>query len=130
MAAFGASDAWQGGGMVVDAVQGISSKGFNLIKSGFQAAWPEWGGALYEGASLSFNLGALSAKVPLVVGASDGIERTSSLFGVTTTRWNNATEKLGVFLSKSVNQMILTGSAFGKAFGFGLEVNKSTGSGP
>jgi hypothetical protein len=130
MAAFGASDAWQGGGMVVDAVQGISSEGFNLIKGGFQSAWPEWGGALYEGASLGFNSGALSAKVPLMVGASDGIERTSSLFGVATTRWNNATEKFGVFLSKSVNQMILTGSAIGKTFGFGLEVNKAAGSGP
>lgn len=128
MAAFGASDAWQGGGMVVDAVQGISSEGFNLIKGGFKLAMPEWGGVAYEGVSLSFNLAALGAKVPLIVGASDGIERATSLFGVAATRWNNATEKFGVFLSKSVNQMMLTGSAIGKAVGVGLEVNKVGGS--
>ena len=116
--------------MVVNAVQGISSEGFNLLKFGFQSEWPVWGGALYEGASLGFNVGALSAKVPLIVGASDGIERADSIFGVTVGRWNNATEKFGVFLSKSVNQMMLTGSAIGKVFGFGVEVNKAAGGGP
>lgn len=51
-----------------------------------------------------------------------GIERTGSLFGVTATRWNNAGEIMAVFLSKSVNQMVLTGSAIAKTFGFGAEV--------
>lgn len=129
MAAFGASDAWQGGGLVVDAVQGISSEGFNLIKTGFQLAMPEWGGAVYEGTSLGLNVGAIGAKVPLIVGASDGIERATSMFGVTVSRWDNARAVLGNVVSQSVNRLMLTGSAIGKVFGFGKEVN-AAGSGP
>jgi filamentous hemagglutinin len=123
MAAFGASDAWQGGGMVIDAVHGISSEGFNPIKNGFQAEWPEWGAVFYEGTSFGFNVTAIGAKVPLVLGATDGIERVRSMFGVTVSRWDNARVVLGNVVSQSVNQLILTGSAIGKAFGFVREVN-------
>jgi hypothetical protein len=129
MAAFGASDAWQGGGMVIDAVQGISSEGFNLIKTGFQLAMPEWGGAAYEGTSLGFNVAAIGAKVPLIVGASDGIGRVNSMFGVAVSRWDNSRVMLGNVLSQSMNRLMLTGSAFGKAFGFGKEVD-AAGNGP
>ena len=115
--------------MVVDAVQGISSEGFNLIKTGFQLAMPEWGGAVYEGTSLGLNVGAIGAKVPLIVGASDGIERATSMFGVTVSRWDNARAVLGNVVSQSVNRLMLTGSAIGKVFGFGKEVN-AAGSGP
>lgn len=123
MAAFGASDAWQGGGMVVDAAQGITSEGFNLIKTGFRVAMPEWGGAVYEGTSLSLNLAALGAKVPLIVGATDGINRVQSMFGIAVTRWDNARVVLGSVVSQSTNRLMLTGSAVGKAIGFGMEVN-------
>jgi len=129
MAAFGASDAWQGGGMVVDAVHGISGEGFNLIKTGFQLAMPEWGGAVYEGISLGLNVGAIGAKVPLIVGASDGIGRVKSMFDVTVSRWDNARVVLGNVASQSVNRLMLTGSAIGKAFGVEREVN-AVGTGP
>jgi RHS repeat-associated protein len=129
MAAFGASDAWQGGGMVVDAVQGISSEGFNLIKAGFQTAMPDWGGTAYEGISLGMNVTAIGAKVPLIVGASDGINRVKSIFDVTVSRWDNARVVLGNVLSQSTNRLMLTGSAIGKFITFGKEFS-AAGSGP
>jgi hypothetical protein len=115
--------------MVVDAVQGVSTEGFNLIKTGFQTAMPEWGGAAYEGTSLGLNVAAIGAKVPLIVGASDGINRVKSIFDVTVSRWDNARVVLGNVLSQSTNRLMLTGSAIGKAITFGIEVN-SAGGGP
>jgi filamentous hemagglutinin len=123
MAAIGASEAWQGGEMLWDATRGVASEGFNLIKSGFQKVNPEWGGIAYETTALTANLASLVVKVPLVVGASDGIERATSLFGAVATRWNNASEKLGVFVSKELNQLMLTGSAAGRGVALGQELN-------
>ena len=120
MMAFGASDATQGATMLMDAYDGVTSQGLNPLKAGIVGLLPNAGALTYDALSLGFNLGSLSAQAPMYIGATDGIARTSSLFGVTTSRWdaasafaNSVTGQAGQML----NRATLAGSALWKAYG-------------
>ncbi|MCQ8895616.1 hypothetical protein NQT62_04060 [Limnobacter humi] len=124
MMAFGASDATEGATMLVDAVRGVTSEGFNPLKVGVTGLLPNAGTLVYDSASLAFSAAALAARVPLYVGVTDGITRASSLFGVTTSRWdapfafaNSVTGQVGQIL----NRATLAGSALWKAYGLGSD---------
>lgn len=126
MMAFGASDAMQGATMMVDAFNGTTSDGLNPLKADFISVRPNAGAMTYDIFSLGFNLGSLSAQVPMYVGATDGIARTGSLFGVTTSRWdsvsafsNSVTGQVGQML----NRATLAGSALWKSYGIGKDGN-------
>ncbi|MBS0446663.1 MAG: hypothetical protein JSR59_12025 [Proteobacteria bacterium] len=126
MIAFGASDAWQGGTKVVDAFNGLTSEGFNPLKTGFTSLMPDWGATAYDGLSLGANLYSLTAKVPLFVGATDGITRTGSLFGLDVSRWDSTKAFLGAVngqVGQLVNRITLTGSALWKTYGLGKDIS-------
>jgi hypothetical protein len=65
----------------------------------------------------------MEAKVPLIVGASDGIAHMTSMFGVMVSRC----DLIGNVVSQAVNRLMLTASAIGKALGIVKEVNAAGG---
>jgi len=89
LAAFGASEAIEGGTGLYNSFMGQGSQGYNPIRIGFNAVAPVWGDTAYDATFLLLSAGAIGARVPLQVGASDGINRVNSLFGVTVPRWQN-----------------------------------------
>ena len=50
---------------------------------------PVWGNTAYDALNLGFTIGSLAVPVPRMIGASDGIDRAKSLFGSTTSGFNN-----------------------------------------
>ena len=118
--AFGASDATQGATMMMDAYDGVTSQGLNPLKAGITGLFPNAGALTYDALSLAANVGALSAQVPLYIGASDGITRASSLFGLTTSRWDAASAFANSVTGQAgqlANRASLAGSALWKAYG-------------
>lgn len=107
VAAIGASEATQGTTMLWDALHGVNSDGFNPLKAASNAAFGQYGDAVYDTAALASSVGALAAKVPLVLGPTDGIDRAKSIFGVTVSQWDNAKyiPALGLYLPPVVNQL-------------------------
>jgi hypothetical protein len=97
MAAIGASDAVQGGDMLWQAINGITTEGFNPIKDLIFQQYVPGGDVTYDIASLGITGGAIFAKVPLIVGATEGISTQTSLFGFKAMRWQNSI-KLGPFV--------------------------------
>ncbi|AJG23942.1 hemagglutinin repeat-containing protein [Cupriavidus basilensis] len=89
MAAFGTSDAVEGVTGLTNAMLGYRSGGFNPIKYGLNEVMPVWGNTAYDGLNLTFNLLAMRAQVPLKLGLADGLARPSSIFGATTSKFNN-----------------------------------------
>jgi filamentous hemagglutinin len=85
----GASEATEGATGLYRQYQGQGAVGFNPVRSGLNAASPVWGNTIYDGTYLGLSVLALGAPVPLKVGASDGINRANSMFGVTVPRWQN-----------------------------------------
>jgi filamentous hemagglutinin len=124
--AFGASDATQGATMMMDAYQGITSQGVNPLKTLLTEISPDYGGVAYDTLSLIANVGSLGARIPIYVGATDGIAQTGSIFGVTTTRWNNASALANSVtgqVGQTLNRFILGGSVAWKAIGLGNSGN-------
>lgn len=88
----GTSTAIDGGTGLYNQYNGRGTTGIDPLRHGFNQVLPQgWGDIAYDGMNLVFSIGALKAHVPLKVGASDGINRTSSLFGVKVPRVGNAT---------------------------------------
>ncbi len=127
VAAVGASDGVQGATMILDAVQGISSNGYNPIKSGVEELFPIWGATIYDGTSLALNVGTLGVKVPLIVGATDGINRMKSMFGVVVSKWDNSKIVLGTLYSAASNRKSIVVGAIHKAFGIEDNIKKARG---
>ena len=91
LAVIGASEATEGVTGLYRQYQGQGAAGFNPVRSGLNAATPVWGDAIYDGTYLGLSVLAMGAPVLLKVGASDGINRANSMFGVTVPRWQNPT---------------------------------------
>jgi len=89
MIAFGSSNMMEGGNALYNAYLGNPAVGVNPLRYGFNQVFPVWGNTLYDGANLAVTLGSLAVPVPRMVGASDGIDRAQSLFGSTTSGFNN-----------------------------------------
>ena len=60
-----------------------------LPAGGLNYLSPTWGDTAYDATFLVLTVGTFGAAVPLKVGASDGINRANSMFGVTVPRWQN-----------------------------------------
>lgn len=87
---------------------------------------PDWVAAVYDGLSLAANLYSLTAKIPLFVGATDGITRTGSLFGLDVSLWDSTKAFLGAVdgqVGQIVNRIALTGSVLWKIYGLGKDIN-------
>jgi RHS repeat-associated protein len=120
MMAFGASDATQGATMMVDAFNGTTSDGLNPLKAGFISVRPNAGAMTYDVLSLGANVMAIGSKVPMYIGATDGIAQTGSLFGVTTSRWDQASAFANSITGQAgqmLNRATLAGSALWKSYG-------------
>lgn len=89
LVAFGASEAIQGGTGLYNYAMGNTPSSFNPLRSGLNYLSPVWGDTAYDATFLALTIGTLGATVPLKVGASDGINRANSMFGVTVPRWQN-----------------------------------------
>lgn len=89
LVAFGASEAIQGGTGLYNYAMGNTPSSFNPLRSGLNYMSPTWGDTAYDATFLLLTGLTLGATVPLKVGASDGINRANSMFGVTVPRWQN-----------------------------------------
>jgi filamentous hemagglutinin len=107
VALIGASEATQGATMLWDALHGVQSEGVNPLKAASNAAFGQYGDAVYDTAALAASVGALASKVPLVLGPTDGINRAKSIFGVTVNQWDNAKyiPAIGLYVPPFVNQI-------------------------
>ena len=107
MVVIGLSEVRQGSTMLADAMNGIGSKGDNPVKNFAVQTFGEKGGnVLYDGTALVAGAAALARSVPVVVGVADNMNRPLSIFGATTTVWNNAkyVPLTNTFLSMSLMQ--------------------------
>ncbi|WP_081061468.1 hemagglutinin repeat-containing protein [Burkholderia territorii] len=92
MVAFGLGGVAEGADGLYNRYNGVNSSGVNPLRWGFNQALPAgWGDVAYDGANLAFAIAALYAPVPLKMGATDGLNRPGSMFGVTVPRINNNT---------------------------------------
>jgi filamentous hemagglutinin len=95
--AFGSSEAIEGATGLYNQYQGNGKDGFNPLKTGANILWPVWGDTIYNTGYLLTSVISLAAIVPAKIGViqnnsiyvSDGINRSTSLFGVTVPRWQN-----------------------------------------
>jgi filamentous hemagglutinin len=85
----GASEATEGATGLYRQYQGQGAAGFNPVRSGLNELSPVWGDTIYDGTFLLLSAASVMTPVPLKVGASDGINRANSMFGVTVPRWQN-----------------------------------------
>jgi RHS repeat-associated protein len=107
MAAIGLSEVRQGSTMVADAFNETESNGINPLRTfAIENAGEKWGNVAYDGVSLATGIGALARQTPVVLGYADLMNRPVSIFGATTTVWNNAkyVPVTGFVLSKSIMQ--------------------------
>ncbi|WP_217283462.1 hypothetical protein, partial [Paraburkholderia sp. NMBU_R16] len=89
MFVFGTSDAIEGATSLHDRYYGVSSRGGNPLRWGFNQISPKWGDLAYDGISFGTNLAALKMPVPLNVGKADGLNRPTTMFGVNVRNINN-----------------------------------------
>jgi filamentous hemagglutinin len=73
MAAFGLSDAVEGGGGFYNRYNRINELGGNPLRWGFNQLSPTWGDTVYDGINLASSIAALKAPVPLKMGVADGL---------------------------------------------------------
>jgi filamentous hemagglutinin len=130
LAVFGASEATEGATGLYRQYQGQGAAGFNPVRSGLNELSPVWGDTIYDGTFLGLSVLAIGAPVPLKVGASDGINRANSMFGVTVPRWQNPiinplTNK--VMLSPTAAQGVLVYGVTTKVPAVVEDLNKARG---
>ncbi|TAM52854.1 MAG: filamentous hemagglutinin N-terminal domain-containing protein [Paraburkholderia sp.] len=89
MFVFGTSDAIEGSTSLHDRYYGVSSRGVNPLRWGFNQISPTWGDLAYDGISFGTALAGLKMPVPLNVGKADGLNRPTSMFGVSVQNINN-----------------------------------------
>jgi filamentous hemagglutinin len=89
MFVFGTSDAIEGSTSLHDRYYGVSSRGVNPLRWGFNQISPTWGDLAYDGISFGTALAGLKMPVPLNVGKADGLNRPTSMFGVSVQYINN-----------------------------------------
>ncbi|WP_211451092.1 hemagglutinin repeat-containing protein [Collimonas antrihumi] len=89
MTAFGSSNMMEGGNALYNAYIGNPAMGVNPLRYGFNQAMPAWGNTAYDTLNLVATLASFTVPVPKMIGASDGIDRAKSIFGSTTTGFNN-----------------------------------------
>ncbi len=127
MAALGTSDAVEGVTGLTNAMLGYGASGFNPIKYGLNEIMPVWGNAAYDGLNLTFNLLAMRARVPLKLGLADGLDRPSSIFGVTVSQFNNPklVQIINWSLPNGTAQNTLLMGAGAKAIGLANDINNA-----
>ena len=89
LAVFGGSEAIEGGTGLYNQIRGNAPSSLNPLRYGLNQFSPVWGDTAYDATFLLLSALTLGATVPLKVGASDGINRANSMFGVTVPRWQN-----------------------------------------
>lgn len=88
--AFGASEAIEGATGLYNFFTGNGPPGFNPLRSALTVALPPgWGSTAYDIGSLGATLLGLGVQLPYNIGFTEGIDRAKSIFGVTTSKWNN-----------------------------------------
>jgi filamentous hemagglutinin len=89
MFSFGTSDLIEGSDGLYNRYNGVASAGVNPLRWGFNQLAPTWGDTIYDGINLGTSVLALKAHVPLNLGKADGLNRPSTMFGVTVPNINN-----------------------------------------
>ncbi|MCI3207171.1 hemagglutinin [Pandoraea capi] len=89
MASFGLSEMVEGGVGLYNRYNGMNSVGENPLRRGFNQLSPTWGDSAYHSIGLALSIAALKVQVPLNIGVADGLNRPSSIFGVTVPRIDN-----------------------------------------
>jgi hypothetical protein len=106
--------------MVWQALEGISSDGFNPIRDLVFQKYIPGGDLTYDVVSLGITAGAIYAKVPLIVGATPGMATKGSMFGFKVSRWQNRVKIGPIVLPRWATDWMLGGSVAAK----GAEVYK------
>ena len=88
MSAFGAGNVLEGTTGMYNHFWGDEPKSYNPVKSAFDLIPGGYGPLVYQGADTLLSAGAGFGKVPLVMGASDGL-RKGSIFGVLVPKMDN-----------------------------------------
>ncbi|WP_175507992.1 DUF637 domain-containing protein, partial [Pseudomonas sp. NFPP24] len=88
MSAFGAGNVFEGTTGMYNHFWGDEPKSYNPVKSAFDLIPGGYGPLVYQGADTLLSAGAGFGKVPLVMGASDGL-RKGSIFGVLVPKMDN-----------------------------------------
>ncbi|MDR6956180.1 filamentous hemagglutinin [Pseudomonas brassicacearum] len=88
MAVFGAGNAYEGGSGLYNHIRYGEKGDSNPVRDVFSLLPGGYGPLVYSGADLVFSAGAGFVKVPLKIGAADGLN-ASSLFGVTVRQMDN-----------------------------------------
>lgn len=113
LAAVGASEMVEGGNLLKNTWEGKLASGYNPGRDLAQITFGDYGDTVYYGTALVANLAALSVKVPLIVGKTDGLEKTVSMFGSKLSGWENATyiPGVGLLIGQATNQAKSAASA-------------------
>ncbi len=114
MIAFGTSEFTEGATGLYNQYQRAGSAGINPLRTAFNTVSPVWGDTVYDTGYLISSGVSLWATVPAKIGASDGINRASSMFGVTVQRWQNPV------ISPMTNEVIMTNNALRPILLFGV----------
>ncbi|MFA9441907.1 hypothetical protein ACDA63_19935, partial [Uliginosibacterium sp. sgz301328] len=90
-AILGLSDTHEGIDSLSHRIENNDAPGFNPMRYWINSALPGLGNTAYDGANLALSLSSLGFQAPLKVGATDGITKTGSIFGVTVPKFSNQT---------------------------------------
>ncbi len=85
----GTSDAIEGATSLGNRYEGVAAPGTNPLRWGFSRLSPTWGDSIYDGINFGNSILAMRAPVLLNMGKADGLNRPSTMFGVTVPDINN-----------------------------------------
>ncbi|MBN9096394.1 hypothetical protein, partial [Pandoraea pnomenusa] len=89
-AVFGGSETIEGVTGLYRFATGSGPAGFNPVRDLLVANLPVgWGNVTYDVGALGANMLSLGIRMPYNIGFTDGVNRSKSIFGVTTSKWNN-----------------------------------------
>ncbi|QDX22357.1 hypothetical protein FP568_14600 [Pandoraea pnomenusa] len=89
-AVFGGSEAIEGFNGLYRLATGSGSAGFNPVRDFLVTNLPVgWGNIAYDVGALGANMLTLGIRMPYNIGFTDGVNRSKSIFGVTTSKWDN-----------------------------------------
>ncbi len=114
LAVLGASEVIEGGTGIYNSLTGTGKSGSNPVRIGLNMLWPVAGDTIYDASYLGLSVLTLGASVPFKVGATDGINRVDSMFGVTVPRWQNQ------IINPMTNKVLLPRAAAQGALLYGL----------
>lgn len=112
--------------MFKDAINGKASNRFNPIKAAANYINPQYGDTAYNVIALAANVAALTRQVPVVMGYADGMNRPNSIFGASTSVWNNgkAVPYLEITVPRAAAQVSAAASAAFAADKVGIASDK------